>query len=153
MTDEEKKILEMQPPSTRMLLERQAKANAIDDSIWQTRELSQNWKAVPNAKTWEEQVGARKISQQEEFFYNGDPDRKIHGMRQKVGAWIAEREKQKDATSVTPSKWKRAVDAFMDVWIKRLPFSQIMKDAGLTKEKEKVGIPLDPYWEKKKNEK
>ena len=120
MTEKEKKILDMQSPSTRAALLRPES----EDKNWGARGFGE-WKAVKNASTMEEAIGARALSFTESQIE--------HSIRQNRGAVLAQMRKEPDASSKTYEKRSRAIDAFMFIKVK---FKDLMKAVGLASDKE-----------------
>jgi hypothetical protein len=141
MTPEEKKereakILAMQCESTR-----KAMSEPERDSEWYLRPL-RDWKAVSNAKSTEEAIGARSISFQEAKVYEG--------LRQNRGTIIAQMRAEPTPSSVTPAKKERAIGAFMFV---RLKFTDLMKRFGMASDKEVEQLQGKAWQPAKKYEK
>ena len=137
MTPEEKeaKIFAMQSPSTQraMLAHKSLKPgerrNQLDD--WPPK----GWKAYEGEITEEnylEKVGARKLTEEEKLIYNGNEEKGIYGMRQKTGERLAEIYGDKAATSMTPGKLQKAINAFMGI---PQTFVEIMESWGLKSKK------------------
>lgn len=133
MTETEKKILAMQSPATQRRLRIQMGEPTKEDLEWKAKDS----RAVPNAKTWEERVAWRPLSEQEIEFHDG-----ANSYRRNRGQYLAEMRKEKDATSVTPKKWQKAVDAWLNpmgtIKVKFKHFKELMAANGLANEKELV---------------
>lgn len=131
MTEREKKILALQPLSTQRRLRIQIGEPTKEDLEWKAK---QDCRAVPNAKTWEERVAWRQLSKEETNFHEA--------LRYNRGAILAEIREEKDATSVTPRKWQKAVDAWLNpmgtLKSKFKQFKELMAKNGLAKEMELV---------------
>lgn len=139
MTDAERKakILAMQCPSTRRALERPES----EDEIWHDRTIT-GWLAVPDAKTMEERVAARKISFQEAQVQAR--------MRYERGKRLSEMRQEGEFAPVKEEKRNAAIAAFMFVNVK---FKDLMRQAGLgeTPKEEKVGL-WQRFWGKDNHE-
>ncbi len=124
-TDKEERIFKMQSPSMQRLMRRPQ----AEDAEWQKRldKPIENWRAVPNAKTWEEMVGARSLTFQETAQYEK--------MRLNRGAVLAQMRKEPDASSVDEAKRNRAINAFMFIKVK---FKDLMKQWNMAPELTKV---------------
>lgn len=129
MTEKEKKIFEMQAPSTRRAMARPES----EDITWFNRPTPKEAIAVPDAKSDEERVGARGLSFKEVLVEDN--------LRYNRGSYLAQMRNEPDASSVDEPKRSRAINAFMFI---KLKFKDLMCLSGLAPKEE---------WEKSKLEK
>jgi hypothetical protein len=132
MTDEEK-ILAMQSPSTRRLMELHKEGKRGNDADWPPGK----WKAVENAATFEELTGARALNFQEV--------KVEEHLRYNRGAYLEEKFKDGEVTSLNLEKKEKAVEAFVTANNATIyssikaAFADLMRFTGLiSKEKVKV---------------
>jgi hypothetical protein len=122
--EQEKRILAMQQPSTRLaLIQTIAERRAHHKSLFDASKAI----AVPDATCPEEAVGLRSFSFEEMAI--ATKNREARGER------LAEMRKEPDAYSVTPKKRSRAVRAFM--YIKK-NFHELMTGLGIKTEKSTI---------------
>jgi hypothetical protein len=121
VTEEEaEQIINQQCPSTQKAMRRPIS----EDAVWHAREF-RNWKAVENAKTMEEAVGARTLSFSEVKIEQN--------LRHNRGMVLAQIRNEGPVSSVSPEKRERAINAFMLV---KTRFKDLMKSWGLASTKE-----------------
>jgi len=123
MTEREKKIFDMQQPSTKAALLRQSERDPKDDWAYISRPIPESYLAVPDAKTKDELVACRPITYQESKVYKK--------LRYNRGEYLAEMRKEGDASSVGEEKKKSAIEAFMDIFSPsaiKAKFAEIMKE-------------------------
>lgn len=122
----QKKIFEMQCPSTQKAMALHQKGSSLREEM---PAIPINWKAVPDAKTVDEAVGARALTFQEVKVETT--------LRYFRGQYLAEMRNEVPVSSITEEKKEKAIGAFM--FIKKT-FMEIMEMAGLAPVKEKVKV-------------
>lgn len=126
MTNEEKlKILSVQTPATQRLLRFQWDMETEEDKAFRYG----NPVAVPDAKTWEERVGARGFT-----FHELQTEMKL---RQSRGQYIAEMHGDVEPMPINEEKRERAINAFM--FVKKV-FTDLMKQWGIKDSKPETTI-------------